>query len=154
MKRSTFMLTCCLILGIVNCQPNSRQKYEEDVAAIKAMSQARADAFNQGDASAIAAHFTEDAVLMAPNSPKKIGPAAVASYYKEIFDDNFTALESGYEQVKVDGDQAFGRGFAKVTLYSKTNGETLQSTSKYLNILERQVDGSWKTTHDIWNANE
>ena len=30
----------------------------------------------------------------------------------------------------------------------------MTSTSKYLNILERQADGTWKTTHDIWNANE
>jgi len=27
------------------------------------------------------------------------------------------------------------------------------SISKYLNILERQPDASWKTTHDIWNDN-
>jgi ketosteroid isomerase-like protein len=28
------------------------------------------------------------------------------------------------------------------------------STAKYLNILEKQSDGTWKTTHDIWNGNE
>jgi ketosteroid isomerase-like protein len=30
----------------------------------------------------------------------------------------------------------------------------LVSTAKYLNILKKQADGSWKTTHDIWNSNE
>lgn len=118
------------------------------------MSQARADAFNQGDAAAIARHFTENAYLMAPGSPKMEGPAAVAAYYQGIFDEFDTKLESGYEEVKVDGDLAFGRGFAKVTLYSKISQDTLYSTSKYLNILERQPDGNWKTTHDIWNDNE
>jgi len=64
----------------------------EDIIAIKAMSQARADAFNQGDAAAIAQHFTENAYLMAPGSSKKEGPAAVAAYYQGIFDEFDTCL--------------------------------------------------------------
>ncbi|NHE57540.1 YybH family protein [Cyclobacterium plantarum] len=127
---------------------------EEDIAAITAMSKARADAFNSGDAVTIASYFTEGAFLMAPATETKIGPQAVEAYYQEIFDRYHTELESGYEQVKVDGNLAYGRGFAKVTLYEKSTGDTLHSTSKYLNILERQADGSWKTTHDIWNGNE
>jgi len=126
----------------------------EDIKAIEAMSNARAEAFNAGDAAAIAAHFTDGAFLMAPGTAKKIGPEAVEAYYQEIFDTYQTRLESGYEEVKVDGDLAYGRGFAKVTLYEKSTGDTLNSSSKYVNILERQADGSWKTTHDIWNDNE
>ena len=155
MKSIVMYFFSSLVLVIIgSCNQNLQQREAADVAAIKTMSQKRADAFNEGDAATIASYFTKDAVLMAPNSPKKIGPKAVAAYYKQIFDSYHTALESGYEQVTVDGDLAFGRGFAKVTLYSKSNGDSLYSTSKYLNILERQADGSWKTTHDIWNANE
>lgn len=143
-----------LLLSIMSCKSDSGPSGERDILAINAMSQARAVAFNEGDAAAIAVHFSKDAVLMAPNTPKKIGPEAVEAYYQEIFDHYRTGLESGYESVRVDGDLAFGRGFAKVTLISKTTGDTTYATSKYLNILERQSDGSWKTTHDIWNANE
>lgn len=143
-----------LLISVMGCKSDLNPSEEQDILEIKAMSQARADAFNAGDAAAIAAHFTAEAVLMAPNTPKKIGPEAVEAYYQEIFDGYRTGLESGYEAVRVDGDLAFGRGFAKVTLLSKTTGDTTYSTSKYLNILERQPDGSWKTTHDIWNANE
>ncbi|SHN30358.1 conserved hypothetical protein [Cyclobacterium lianum] len=127
---------------------------QEDIKAIENMSKARAEAFNAGDASAIAVHFTDGAFLMAPGTGKKIGPKAVEAYYQQIFDTYHTALESGYEEVKVDGDLAFGRGFAKVTLIDKASGDTIRGSSKYLNILERQPDGSWKTTHDIWNDNE
>jgi uncharacterized protein (TIGR02246 family) len=118
------------------------------------MSSARAKAFNEGNAAEIARHFTEDASLMAPGKPTQNGPEAVQAYYQSIFDEYGTELESGYEEVKVDGDLAYGRGFAKVTLYPKDGSEPIRSTSKYLNILERQQDGSWKTTHDIWNGNE
>ncbi|MEX2512740.1 MAG: DUF4440 domain-containing protein [Cyclobacteriaceae bacterium] len=128
--------------------------YSEDIEVITAMSQARADAFNEGNAEGIARHFTETAYLMPPGGPNKVGISAVEVYYQEIFDEYHTELESGYEEVKVDGNLAFGRGFAKVTLFSKSNDDTLYATSKYLNILEKQEDGTWKTTHDIWNNNE
>ena len=127
---------------------------KEDVAAITAVSKQRADAFNQGNAAAIAAHFAEDALLMAPDKPALRGKAAVQSYYQQIFDEYETALKSYYDEVKVSGDLAYGRGFAEVLLTPKRGGQTVQSTAKYINIMKRQTDGKWITTHDIWNANE
>jgi uncharacterized protein (TIGR02246 family) len=126
----------------------------DDIRAIEEMSAARAEAFNKGDAAAIAIHFTEDGVLMAPGSRAMSGREAVEAYYQEIFDQFETKLNSYYEDVRVSGDLAFGRGFAKVKLIPHSGGETIYSTSKYINILARQPDGSWLTTHDIWNDNE
>lgn len=126
----------------------------EDVAAITAVSEARAEAFNESNAQGIAIHFTEDAILMAPGEPAMQGREAVAAYYQSIFDKYEPVLESYYEEVEVSGDMAYGRGEAKVTLTPKSGGPTTTSTSKYLNILQRQSDGSWQTTHDVWNGNE
>jgi uncharacterized protein (TIGR02246 family) len=127
---------------------------QEDIAAITAVSKARADAFNQGNAAAIAVHFTEDALLMAPDKPTLKGKAAVQTYYQHIFDDYETGLKSYYEEVKVSGQLAYGRGFAEVVLTPKRGGPAMTSTSKYINIMKREADGTWKTTHDIWNGNE
>lgn len=125
-----------------------------DIAAIKAMSAARAKAFNEGKAKEIAIHFTEDGVLMAPGAPATSGRAAVEAYYQSIFDQYATELESGYKEVEVSGDLAYGRGFAKVKLVPHGGGDTLVSSAKYINILQRQKDGSWLTSHDIWNGDE
>lgn len=127
---------------------------QQDVAAIRAVSDARAEAFRRGDSAAIAAQFTADGFLMAPGSSTKQGREAVRAYYQSIFEEFDAGLESGYDEVSVSGDLAYGRGFAKVTLRPKTGGAIAVSTAKYLNILRRQADGSWKTTHDIWNGNE
>jgi ketosteroid isomerase-like protein len=78
----------------------------------------------------------------------------VEAYYQGIFNMYHTELESTYEEVKVDGKLAFGRGVAKVILKNKTDNTIQISTAKYLNILEKQADGKWLTTHDIWNNNE
>ena len=142
------------IIFTTACSSGVRRDAAADVSAIKAMSAARAKAFNEGNAAAIAIHFTESGVLMAPGSAATSGRAAVQAYYQSIFDQYVTNLESGYEEVKVSGDMAYGRGFAKVKLVLHTGGDTLVSSAKYINILERQRDGSWLTTHDIWNGNE
>lgn len=125
-----------------------------DRGAITAVSAARAKAFNEGDAAGIAVHFTDDAKLMAPGKPAAIGKEAVQHYYQLIFDEYNTRLESHYEEVEVSGNMAYGRGFARVVLFPKKGGDSLVSTAKYLNVLIKQADGIWKTTHDIWNGNE
>ena len=142
-----------VLFGLAACSPSKRPDTEADVAVIKAMSSDRAAAFVRGDAAGIAKHFTENAVLMPPNSPTLTGRKAVQDYYQAIFDANATQLDSRYDEVKVDGDLAYGRGFAEVTVTPKSGGAPVRSTAKCLNILQRQPDGTWKTTHDIWNAN-
>jgi uncharacterized protein (TIGR02246 family) len=145
-------------VALTSCQPNqpttSPKDQQKAIAQIKAISEARAQAFVQGNAAGIAEHFSEDAVLMAPDAPARKGRQAVKAYYQAIFDQYTTELTSDYEQVKVEGSLAYGRGSAQLILTPKQGGPTVRSTAKYLNILERQADGSWKTTHDIWNSNE
>jgi uncharacterized protein (TIGR02246 family) len=143
-----------VLVFLIGCNPNSKEKSSPDVNKITLISAERAKAFNEGNAAGIAEHFKEDAYLMAPDFPTKRGQKAIQEYYQSIFDEYETELESGYEDVKVDGDLAYGRGFAKVWLIPKSGGEKIYSESKYLNILERQSNGTWKTTHDIWNSNE
>ena len=154
MSSTTYMILAACIL-FASCTP--KNDYSEDVVAITAMSDARAKAFNEGDAAEIASYFSEDALLLAPGSPPQKGPEKVEAYYQSIFDQYETRLSSHYEEVEVSGNLAYGRGTAEVTLIPK-NGNTIDtlivSTSKYLNILKKQTTGEWKTTHDIWNSNQ
>ena len=144
----------CICLFLPGCNMYDDPSAEKEKMLITKISEARAKAFNKGNAAAIAVHFTEDALLMAPGKPAARGRVAVQSYYQSIFDQYSTQLESRYEEVEVSCNLAYGRGFAKVTLIPKKGGEPVISTAKYLNILKKQPDGSWKTTHDIWNGNE
>lgn len=141
-------------LAIFSCSNEVKVNYPSDIVAIEEMSSARAEAFNQGNAAAIAVHFTENGVLMAPGFPAQTGRAAVDEYYQAIFDEFETSLNSYYEDVQVAGDLAFGQGIAEVELVPRAGGDTVYATSKYINILQKQADGTWLTTHDIWNDNE
>ena len=143
-----------LTLGLACCDKTGTQDDARDIAEIKSLSATRAKAFNEGNADVIAAAFTEGGTLMAPDMSSMTGREAVLGYYQGIFDQYRTFLESGYEEVKVSGSLAYGVGYAKVKLVPHNGGDTLVSTAKYINILQRQDDGSWLTTHDIWNGNE
>lgn len=145
-KRSILILL--LLITACDTAPDSTDR---DINLIEDMSADRAAAFNDGDASRIAAHFSDEGLLMAPDSETLIGRDAVEEYYQAIFDEFETALESYYEEVKVSGNLAYGRGIADVQLIQKTTGDTTYSRSKYLNILEKNDKGKWVTTHDIWN---
>ena len=143
-----------LIIGMACCDKRSTQDDATEIAEIKALSALRAKAFNEGNADVIARAFTESGLLMAPDMTSMTGREAVRGYYQRIFDQYRTSLESGYEEVKVSGNLGYGVGYAKVKLVPHSGGDTVVSTAKYINILQRQDDGSWLTTHDIWNANE
>lgn len=145
-KKIIYIVTFLFITSVI--AQNKEAKIE-----IEKMSMARAKAFNDSNAKIIASYFTEDAVLMAPNNKVQIGKAAVESYYQGLFDAYYLELESYYEEVEVSGDMAYGRGEAIVRATPKEGGENKTTSSKYLNILRRQPDGSWLTTHDIWNEN-
>lgn len=140
-----FFITACTI---------SEKGSEDAVTDIERMSADRAAAFNAGDASRIAEHFSDDGLLMAPDSETLTGQSAVEGYYQAIFDEYETSLDSYYEEVQVSGDLAYGRGIADVRLVQKTTGDTTYSRSKYLNILQKTETGEWVTTHDIWNTVE
>jgi uncharacterized protein (TIGR02246 family) len=153
-RRQPLLFVGALIFFNSSCKTTTTSSTENEKQVITEISKARAKAFNEGDAAGIAVHFTDNAFLMAPGKPAAKGRAAVQAYYQAIFDEYTTELESHYENVEVSGNLAYGRGFAKVTLIPKKGGAPLASTAKYLNILEKQPDGVWKTTHDIWNGNE
>jgi len=146
-----FFVACGFLLML--CQPK-QDIGVADKEMISALSAARARAFNEGNAAGIAIHFTDSARLMPPGSPTLIGKSEVKKYYQSIFDKYDTELESGYLDLEVSGDMAYGRGLAKVTLYDKSTGDTTYAESEYINILKQQPDGTWKTTHDIWNSSK
>ncbi len=143
-----------VIAFLCSCGERESNLNTNDIEAIEEMSKDRAVAFNSGDARRISDHFTVEGILMAPGKSVARGKKAVEEYYAGIFREYETVLESYYDEVEVSGGLGFGRGEAKVMLISRQSGDTTYSSSKYLNIVQKQSDGTWKTTHDIWNGNE
>ena len=105
-----------------------------------------------GDAAALTALYTEDAILMAPNAPKAEGSSAIQSAFTEMLAvAPFTAIEIVTDGVEVSasGDMAWAHGS-----YTSTNtvaGVPYEDTGKWANVSENR-DGQWLMVVDIWNS--
>jgi len=105
------------------------------------------DAFNRGDADGCAAFFSEDVALLPPNQPMTRGKEAFRESYRSRMNKNRGGTHSNaLVEYGVEGDLAYEIGTFAVT---DTNPP---EQGKFVNILRRQADGTWKVTASIFNS--
>ena len=139
-------------VGAAGCQAQADPALATaDAIALRAALEAYLDAANAGDAARWAALYTEDAVMMPPNSPAVEGRAAIESWLAmlpvKITDAEGTALE-----VEGAGNVAYVRGTYSMSLQIPGLPESIPQQGKLLQIYARQPAGSWLLARDIWNA--
>ncbi len=104
-------------------------------------------AFNAGDAKACAAFFTEDVMLLPPGEPMTRGRQAFEDTYRSRIDDNTGGTHTNkLIDYGVDGDMAY-----QVGTYAIDESDPPEK-GKFVNILQRQSDGSWKVKISIFNS--
>jgi len=57
------------------------------------------------------------------------------------------------DQVQVLGDQAYSYGIYEFVMMPREGGDISEGSGKFLTILQRQIDGSWKIAIDCFNYN-
>jgi uncharacterized protein (TIGR02246 family) len=110
-------------------------------------------AFNAADVTKLVEVYAPDAVLMPSHQPVISGRAAIEDYDKKFFETYTAKLTIMPVETKVFGDRGLDRGTYTIELTPKAGGPTVKDEGKYLVLLQRQADGSWKLTHDIDNTN-
>jgi ketosteroid isomerase-like protein len=149
MKARAFVVAV-LALGLASlaCQPPAQEPAglsEEDVAAIKALMEANEQAGLAADWEAFFTHFTDDAVIMWPNRPAVEGLEAIKAV------NWISAIEWEQSVVEIDGvdDLAYLRGTYSLLLDYEG---AVKDEGKYVNIVRRQPDGSWRYAAWINNS--
>jgi uncharacterized protein (TIGR02246 family) len=109
-----------------------------------------AEAFNKGDAAALAAMYTEDAYALPPGAEMMKGRSAIEAFWRQqmqqIGDVKCTALDV----------KPLGRNAAREigTCSFKTKGQPPQDGAlKYAVVWEKE-GGQWRLLQDIWNTNK
>lgn len=145
---------------VAACAPSSEESRSEahgasaqDLAAISRLHDAYVLAHNDADVPRMIALYTEDGVLMPTDEPALTGREAIGDHYEEFFDQTPSKIRLRPIETRVAGDWAFERLEMTVTLPG--GGENvMEAKVKYLWILERQKDGSWKIARAIYNLDE
>jgi ketosteroid isomerase-like protein len=95
--------------------------------------------------------FTEDVLMMAPNSPTIQGRSTWLEMVNFL---GITSTEHVLELVEVDGyaDIAYARGNWKEAYNIEGVEEPHKDEGKVLGIFRKQSDGSWLITVWCWNS--
>jgi uncharacterized protein (TIGR02246 family) len=137
--------------AITACTKSAAPDAAADTAAIRDAQHAWYKAFNSGDAAAVAALYSDDAVVAAPNAPAAKGNAAIRDFVAKTVDtfrsSGLTAAEGPTSDVGVSGDLAWQADTYTVT---DKNGGTVEA-GKTLTVFQRK-DGKWLMIRDTWNS--
>jgi uncharacterized protein (TIGR02246 family) len=124
-----------------------------DIAAVESVLLQYDAAMRIGDFELWLSLHADDVVKMPPDEPAIFGKEQLRASMKPLFD-NFTfEAVMNPEEALVDGDMGLARGSYTLSIIPKAGGEAAFVDGKYLTICKRQLDGSWKISHDCFNSN-
>jgi ketosteroid isomerase-like protein len=105
-----------------------------------------------GNASAVAAMYLDDAVLMPADCPLLRGRPAIEQYYREWFKGpaRVTAFTFTHLESPVLGDTAFDVGTYRQTL--SLGGDTTVNLSGKYSVILKRVGAEWKIAYLIFNS--
>ena len=126
----------------------------EDVKAIHAVDEEWGRAATAGDGNAVAALYAPDATLLPPGEPTQQGEAA-KKYWIDYFNTYAGPTKLSTSDVKLHGDLAVAVGTYQMTMTEKKPGAKPLPVEegKYVEVMKKQADGSWKMLYDIRNLN-
>jgi len=103
------------------------------------------------DAGKLAAHYADNAVLMAPGMPASTGKDSIAKMLGEMVKDPALSLQFQTSRVEVakSGDLGYTQGSYTMTMTDPNTKKTVNDHGSYVTTYSKQPDGSWKAVADI-----
>jgi len=162
-RSSTFLAV--MVISITACRSGSREPAGGDEGATAAFSAsdsariAAADsafqaAVNSGDAAAVAGVYASDASLLPPNLPVRRGRDAIRAFWAGLLDAYTVKFEISPDIIEGRGDLAYNMGRYRFTAVPKAKSASgIADEGKFVEILKKQPDGTWKYAVDIYNSN-
>ena len=150
MHRSSARL---VMLGLLLASPTfAADDVDEARKGIQAGNAALMQAITAGDATAIAALYTKEAIVL-PDRGEMImsSKAGVEALWKEQFAAGVKAFNLETLNVERSGDMAFETGRFTGVIAPEGKPEA-KVVGKYLVVWRREKDGAWKLHRDIWNS--
>lgn len=143
------------LLALTACSGSGDSMEAETSASRFELGQMNRDfaaALNAKDAKAAAALYTMDAVLIPPGESIVQGRDAIEEYWRG-------ALElGGVREVTVETMDALSSGSlgyetgSFVLTADGPDGTPVIDKGRYIELLRREPDGTWRSSHGIWNA--
>lgn len=124
-----------------------------DQAAIRATDSGFTTAAGAGDAAGVAAMYMADARLMPPNAATVQGRDGIQKFWGGFMEAYRLKIAVTADEVEGRGDLAYSRGHFTLDATPKAQGAApLHDEGKFLEILRRQPDGTWRYAVDMYSS--
>lgn len=124
------------------------------LAEIRSFHQKDRQAAMAKDIESLRSLWTEDCVLLAPESPPIIGSDAVWEFiqaqYRQMGNVEILQYDQDFQEIKIIGDWAFEWGVFKGSV-RLADESIVETRSKLFRVLKRQLDSTWKCARSIWH---
>jgi ketosteroid isomerase-like protein len=137
----------CLVLS-VGCQGPAGLS-EADRTAIRQAGENYVKLANARDIKGGLALYAEDAIVLPPNQAAVQGKAAIQAWMEAP--PPLSNFQTKSLEIEGRGDLAYDRGTYSLTV-TPVGAAPIDVHGKFLTILRKQADGSWKILRDIWNS--
>jgi len=113
------------------------------IAQIYELSNAFVAAFNEGDMEAWIELWDENAIQMPAGHPRRIGKTQIRAGSQSWFERTGSNIQIHLDEVSICDDRAYAHGAYEFEYSGNGRGSASQAGS-FLDILQKQADGSWK----------
>ena len=148
------MILALMLFSVASCQPQASPLSEADLAAIRNFGPQFSQAILARDVDAVVALYTDDAVIMPPGAPVVVGKDAIRDFFTAQFASDVVTTEQVFTSIQTEGEgnQAFDRGTFSWKGTRPGASDTITDVGKYVVIVRRTADGSWRVAVDIGNS--
>jgi uncharacterized protein (TIGR02246 family) len=124
--------------------------FKADAEAIKAWLGQYTSTVRTGDVDSLISLYAEDIVVLPPNGSVVEGRNAFRQWLI-AWVGAYNAEETlKIQEIDVFGNHAFARGSHAYRNIHKESGDIKEGNGTFINLFQRQSDGKWKCTHNMW----
>ncbi len=149
----TLFAALTLALAAAACQPPAQEAgplSAEEMAAVRMALDSWTELYRAGDYEGLAALYAADAVSMPPNAPAVKGRAAIQAHWAG---EPMDVTEYSETYVEIDGRDDLAYVWGTYSLSGTLpDGMAMSDQGKYVAILKKQADGSWRFTREIYSS--
>jgi uncharacterized protein (TIGR02246 family) len=137
------LLAACFALAAGHAAAQSK-------ATIQQAGDKWAEAFNKGDAAALAAMYTEDAYVLPPGAEMMKGRGAIEAFWRQQMQQlgNFKCTTLDVKPLSRSAAREIG------ACTFRTKGQQPQDGAIKYAVVWQKVGGQWKLLQDIWNTSK
>ena len=122
-----------------------------DLNAMRSAAKSYADAWLTNDADTVMARFVDEPVLSPSGLPYVEGREAARAFWFSPMSPptRVTDFELFESESSASGNLGYVRGTFRLVF--EYDGESFENQGKYVTILRKGADGTWRISHHIWD---